>query len=46
MYTGSVQGGGMDTGGVKFFYFVIKIDQSQATKSHMLNRSLRLTNHK
>ena len=43
---GSVQGGGLHTGGAKFFYFVIKIDQSETTKSHMFITSLRLTNHK
>ena len=43
---GSVQGGGVYTGGAKFFKFVFKIDQSETTKSHMFSTSLRLTNHK
>ena len=40
------QGGGVDTGGAKFFYLVIKIDQLETTKNHMFSMSLRLTNHK
>ena len=43
---GSVQGGGVYTGGAKFFKFVFKIDQSETTKSHMFSTSLRFTNHK
>ena len=41
----SVQGEGVDAGGAKL---VIKIDQSEMTKSHMFSAgmSLRLTNHK
>ena len=42
---GSVQGGGIDTGG-KVFLIDFKIDQSEMTKSHMFSMSLRLTNHK
>ena len=43
---GSVQGWEVDTGGAKFFYLVIRIDQSEMTKSHMFSMSSRLTNHK
>ena len=43
---GSVQGRGVDTGGAKFFKLVIKIDQSETTKSHMFSASSKLTNHK
>ena len=32
---GSVQGGGVHTGGAKFFKFVFKIDQSDDQKSHV-----------
>ena len=32
---GSVQGGGVHTGGAKFFSFVFKIDQLETTKSHV-----------
>ena len=47
VYTGrECTGWGVYTGGAKFFKFVFKIDQSEATKSHMFSTSLRLTNHK
>ena len=32
--------------GCKFFEIIIKIDQSETNKNHMLNTSLKLTNHK
>ena len=32
--------------GVQNFFLVLKIDQSETTKSHMFSTSLRLTNHK
>ena len=28
------------------FYYIVEIDQSQMTKSHVLNMSMKLTNHK
>ena len=43
---GSVQDGGVYTGGAKFFKFLFKIDQLEMTRSHMFSTSLRLTNHK
>ena len=43
---GSAKGGGVYTGGAKFFKFVFKIDQLEMTKSHMFSTPLRLTDHK
>ena len=41
----SVQCGGVYTGSAQFL-LIIKIDQLETTKSHMINMSARLTNHK
>ena len=40
MYRAVYTGWGVDTGGAKFFYLVIEIDQSETTKRHMFSMSL------
>ena len=42
---GSIHWKGVHTGSANFF-LIIKIDQSETTKSYMLNMPLRLTNRK
>ena len=43
---GSVQGGGVDTGGAKFFNWLLKLTNQKRPKVTCLIMSLRLTDHK
>ena len=43
-WEGNIQCGGVYTVGINFFQFIIKINRSKTTKSHMFDMPLKLTN--